>query len=302
MEKQLFLKKTIYPETVSSEDITWLENVVQKYPYMQSARALFIKSLHLGRSHFYNQELKKTAAYTTDRDVLFDFITSAKFAAYRPMALDEFDVYEEEVFALKKNEPTLEENIEKSVLSTLVYIENEERETQLLNKIEQISSQKQKKEIIEEALEIGKPLLFDQTEKHSFEEWLQLTSSTPIKRSENDVEKENELKKEEVNKPLSELVRENNLQKNIELIDRFIENNPKIPRAKDYSPAPTFVSKDEGSDTFLMTETLAKIYLEQKKYQKAIQAYEILILKNPEKSSLFADRIEYIKELQQYNN
>jgi hypothetical protein len=32
----------------------------------------------------------------------------------------------------------------------------------------------------------------------------------------------------------------------------------------------------------LMTETLAKVYLEQKKY-KAIQAYEILILKYPEK-------------------
>ena len=33
----------------------------------------------------------------------------------------------------------------------------------------------------------------------------------------------------------------------------------------------------------IMTETLAKIYLEQKKYTKAIQAYEILILKYPEK-------------------
>ena len=30
-------------------------------------------------------------------------------------------------------------------------------------------------------------------------------------------------------------------------------------------------------------KTLAKVYLEQKKYNKAIQAYEILILKYPEK-------------------
>jgi hypothetical protein len=40
-----------------------------------------------------------------------------------------------------------------------------------------------------------------------------------------------------------------------------------------------------------MTETLARVYLEQKKISKAIQAYEILILKYPEKSSFFADRI-----------
>jgi virulence-associated protein VapD len=44
-----------------------------------------------------------------------------------------------------------------------------------------------------------------------------------------------------------------------------------------------------------MTETLARVYLEQKKYQKAIQAYEILILKYPEKSSFFADRISDIR-------
>jgi hypothetical protein len=50
-----------------------------------------------------------------------------------------------------------------------------------------------------------------------------------------------------------------------------------------------------------MTETLAKVFLEQKKYHKAIQAYEILILKYPEKSSLFADRIIEIKNLQQNN-
>lgn len=50
-----------------------------------------------------------------------------------------------------------------------------------------------------------------------------------------------------------------------------------------------------------MTETLARVYLEQKKYQKAIQAYEILILKYPEKSSFFADHISDIKILQQNN-
>ena len=48
-----------------------------------------------------------------------------------------------------------------------------------------------------------------------------------------------------------------------------------------------------------MTETLARVYLEQKKYSKAIQAYEILILKYPEKSTFFANRISDIKILQQ---
>ena len=45
-----------------------------------------------------------------------------------------------------------------------------------------------------------------------------------------------------------------------------------------------------------MTETLAKKYFEQKKFQEAIKAYEILCLKYPEKIILFADQIKTIKK------
>ena len=44
-----------------------------------------------------------------------------------------------------------------------------------------------------------------------------------------------------------------------------------------------------------MTETLAKIYLKQNKLKKALKAYKILSLKYPEKISLFADQIKFIK-------
>jgi len=86
-----------------------------------------------------------------------------------------------------------------------------------------------------------------------------------------------------------------------ELIDKFIETNPKIGAAKIIN-APINVEKSSQENSHLMTETLATIYLQQKKYQKAIQAYEILILKYPEKSSLFAERIIEIKKIQNNNN
>ena len=46
-----------------------------------------------------------------------------------------------------------------------------------------------------------------------------------------------------------------------------------------------------------MTETLATVYLQQKNYKKALQAYHILILKYPEKSGFFADQIRAIEKL-----
>ena len=90
-------------------------------------------------------------------------------------------------------------------------------------------------------------------------------------------------------------------QRKKQIIDKFIETNPKITPIKDYI-APTVILLPTSDNSHIMTETLAKVYLEQKKYGKAIQAYEILILKYPEKSSFFADRISDIRNLQKNNH
>jgi hypothetical protein len=52
-----------------------LEKVLDEFPFFQSARALRLKGLYSQNSFNYNSALKVTAAYTTDRTVLFDFIT-----------------------------------------------------------------------------------------------------------------------------------------------------------------------------------------------------------------------------------
>ena len=142
-------------------------------------------------------------------------------------------------------------------------------------------------------LEIGKPLDFSSDEKHSFQEWLQLASFKPILREKIPTE---EAKTAEISENDSEK------KKKIDLIDKFIETNPKISPVKNSSPVPVISERNSSDSSYLMTETLAKVYLEQKKYQKAIQAYEILILKYPEKNHFFADRILDIKILQQSNN
>ena len=56
-----------------------LEDMIEEYPYFQAARALHLKGLKNLDSYKYNNALKVTAAYTTDRDVLFDYITSNQF-------------------------------------------------------------------------------------------------------------------------------------------------------------------------------------------------------------------------------
>ena len=84
---------------------------------------------------------------------------------------------------------------------------------------------------------------------------------------------------------------------NIDRIERFLKERPKIVPKKDISvKAPDIIEKSIAEKQMLMTETLANLYLKQKKYEKAIQAFRILSLKYPKKSSYFANQIKEIKQ------
>lgn len=80
----------------------------------------------------------------------------------------------------------------------------------------------------------------------------------------------------------------------LEVIDKFIENNPKISQLKEES---SYIVKEKSNDiSHLMTETLARLYFEQKLYSKAIKAYQILQEKHPEKKEQFDEVIQKIKD------
>lgn len=88
------------------------------------------------------------------------------------------------------------------------------------------------------------------------------------------------------------------LKNKLLIIDRFIEADPKISPMEKNEPIESLINGDFNSEE-LMTESLAKILLRQKKYKKAIKAYKILSLKYPEKNVFFAGQIQKIKKLQQ---
>jgi len=220
---------------ISAEETLALKAVIEEFPYFQSARALYLKGLKNQDSFKYNNELKVTAAFTADRTILFNYVTSL-----------EAD--------LKNKEEILPQVIAKISQEKL-----RERETDT------------------EEMHLQKPLSFSTTESYSFNEWLQLAAKKPI------------IRKNEM--PVQEKLLKNNL------IDTFIQNNPKITPLEKGKNFTTPIPKNKQDDA-LMTETLASVYLAQKKYENAIQAYKILSLKYPEKSGFFADEIKRIQILQ----
>ena len=196
--KESFLK--ILKEFDPSDQLTSsvLKEILNAYPYFQTASAYYLKSLKVQRKDSFNEILPKTAILTYNRSILRKWI------------------YEKEANKINKK--------------------------------------------------------VDKIEKYSFLDWFDVINES-----------------------------ESNLDYKIDLIDKFIKNSPKINIKKEYKPDLEIIPESKIKDD-LITETLAKIYIDQKKYNKAIKAYNILSLKYPKKSSFFADQIERIKNLKKNNN
>jgi hypothetical protein len=89
----------------------------------------------------------------------------------------------------------------------------------------------------------------------------------------------------------------------MQLIDSFIAKEEKegmrLPLEQP-APEPAKPSQKEdslmGEESFL-TESLAKIYIKQKKYSKALEIIKKLSLKYPEKNVYFADQIRFLEKI-----
>ncbi|CAM3611604.1 tetratricopeptide repeat protein [Flavobacterium chungbukense] len=204
--------------------------------------------------------------------------------------------------SIKESETVIPEQPKEEIQEEILNKTSPETESETEEIIElQVQDTDESVKMATEHLEIGMPLDFSLSEKHSFQEWLQLSRTEPIDRS-NEISEETDTKTTvEIEKEEQSILEER--QKKAEIINKFIETNPKISPIKPGTSAPVVqIESNSDDNSYLMTETLARVYLEQKKYTKAIQAYEILILKYPEKITFFADRISDIKILQQNNN
>lgn len=291
-----------HPEAITSSQTEALAKKIKQYPYFQPLHALYLRGLKQKDSYKYNNTLKVTAAHTTDRSVLFDYITSETFnqneisqqIKQTTEYIKSISVKEVDDISVNKSvtiDDALKEHIKatEGVLDPQLFKAREKPERIIEEEVPKIEdsiiSVDVKNIKPDDKLNIGKPLEFDKTESHSFAEWLKITSFKPIVRSY------------EEQQPQIEIKDKSPIQNKLDIIDKFISDNPKIKPVAHYQPKPKLINNDEDISDSLMTETLARIYLEQKNYNKAIQSYKILSLKYPEKSSFFADQINDIKKL-----
>ena len=94
------------------------------------------------------------------------------------------------------------------------------------------------------------------------------------------------------------LEQHNKIDEKFKLFEAFLEKKRNITPKKEKISNDDLSKKSLASTDELMTETLAKVFVKQKKFENALQAYQVLSLKYPEKNSFFANQIKEIKRLQ----
>ncbi|MCJ7933804.1 MAG: hypothetical protein MUW56_09250 [Chryseobacterium sp.] len=62
------------PKNIQSEDLHLLKEEIHTFPYIQNIRALHLYGVHLYDKENYQKELSVTAAYTTDKKILYQLI------------------------------------------------------------------------------------------------------------------------------------------------------------------------------------------------------------------------------------
>lgn len=290
MERNRFTYLLAHPENLTADDAGALETIIKTYPFFQSARALQLKALKSQDSPRYNDALKLTAAHTTDRDILFEYITSKTFIQNE--ISNNILQHQQATESL----PVIIEDVSKSVSEweKKTYEAEKQKAEAILDP--GLFERKEDLDLPAAGTDLAvqtesptdkKALTFTQDDTYSFSEWLKLASAKPIERKEEPVTLD---KKKDSGK-----------EQKFNLIDRFIKTQPKIRPVQTESKETSIeiskqISSYSQAPDALMTETLARVYFEQKNYKKAIQAYKILILKNPEKSGYFADQIRAIEK------
>lgn len=96
-----------------------------------------------------------------------------------------------------------------------------------------------------------------------------------------------------------EIEDKSNIQQEISDIKNISPKLPELDPLKGYSETNTTPKSDYSviDDSLIISDTLAKIYFNQKEYKEAIRIYNKLKSKHPEKSEFYDSKISEIKSL-----
>ncbi len=287
------------------QSVAEVNELISVFPYFQSAYLLLLKGLHNISDVKFENQLRKYAIHIADREVLYYMLRDKKeiqdeVMAGKPSEVESAPVQEDPadhqqtVIESAKNSQELINEIEKDSVEGEAGTEGEEHKISLTSESDPEGDDATILIIDDESGDVTEKIVYmDPGFSTGGEtELLELDTLAGNTAGQNEAEQpssvtEGPAKKRSVKEIQSEL------------IDRFIDANPRIEPVREKTDKPQEDISKPFTETRsgFVTETLASIYVSQGYFSRAIEIYEKLCLKYPEKSSYFASQIEKVKEL-----
>jgi hypothetical protein len=213
-----------------------LQNLLEEYPYFQTAQILYTLGLQANKDTRFNAALRKSACYTGDRRKLFYLVEEKFFTPSILQNLEEDENATDSSFDLIDFFLAGKEKEENQRAKRMV-LDSEPVSADYLSYILSEETQKEDKEVL--------PMQHQQ----AIDDFLEKDEKIAIKLDVKDIEEE------------------------------------------------VFPEQEVVNQESFFSETLAKIYLKQKKYEKSLEIIRKLSLLYPEKNRYFADQIRFLEKL-----
>jgi hypothetical protein len=306
MNRNDFLNMIEDTVPVSRQMIGEVYELIDIFPYFQSAHLLLLKGLYGNADVKFENQLRNSAIHVGDREVLYWLLKTKNTSDTDKIDIKQDSDLKKEIVSdtqqtvieSAKNSEYMINEIEKDFDETK-FIEKQDARSQNPDHSIMIATEPDNIES-EGVIFLPDEDIFPSDNKVFFmDPGFAFSEHSDLLELDLDEDKTSSLAKEEIS-----LEDQDQLEKNSkkllesELINKFIIANPRIEPIKDK----TYVPNDDISKPYveeadgLVTETLAKIYINQGYYSRAMDIYEKLSLKFPEKSSYFASQIEKVKE------
>jgi hypothetical protein len=299
MQKNELISYIRQPEKLNQDTLDKILQVKESFPYFQTAWLLTLKNRFLLNDENFRNDIENAAAFVPDRRIFYELLYPIKeepevsSETGDKIAVDPGILTDEEIPA------EIEYSETDTNISAIPAANSETNNQSVTEGSDQTPDADQDDASLQEtisdlsSLQFREFELIEPSEAELIPDIELPGETTPEKeddsKSFSGVRQESDLFTLDTE---SELI----ISKN-ELIDKFIETNPVIKPREDLQSHVDISEDSVKEHDGMFTDTLARIYIKQGYYTKAIFAYEKLILKFPEKSDYFAGQIEAIKQL-----
>ncbi|WP_422005975.1 hypothetical protein [Roseivirga pacifica] len=298
MERERFNTLLQDPAKITNNDIKALNEYRKKYPYFQGLYVIVAKALQQREHPKTEAFIKKAAIYSADRSYLKGIIEGEYTFPSKPNKVTTQQVKSEEKEEVKQEEKVIPKAEKKPDTQTATSEQQPEK---------QPVTQKESKP--EAKVEAPKPAPKAEAQKPEEYDELKATKLRIEALLRGELPEEEEKPTETPQAPVEDNPAKTKTKRakasQVDIIQKFIDTDPRFDAKskgnpyEETEPQEDLSQKNLKNSEAFFTETMAELMLKQKKYKKAINIYEKLGLKFPEKSAYFARQIEKVKS--EYN-